>query len=183
MSPEAVGRHMPAVVTLDDLTAMMSADQHHRYEISPDGVLSIIPSPGYLHAIIATRLMAWLLAAAIPADRVAQAVGLRIPAPGGVGGRIPDLVVWSKAQVDGVWLPVGDVLLVVEITSPRSAGVDTVTKRNEYAAAGIPQYWVVDQDVPQTVTIHRLTGDNYAVQATMPLAWLLNTGPDEHDLS
>jgi Uma2 family endonuclease len=96
---------MPAVVTLDDLTAMMAADGHHRYEISPDGVLSVMPPPGYAHAIIATRLMVWLAAAGVSADRIAQAVGLRIPGRGGVGGRIPDLVVWSKAQADGVWLP------------------------------------------------------------------------------
>jgi Uma2 family endonuclease len=67
------------------------------------------------------------------------------------------VVVWSKAQADGVWLPVDDVLLAVEIISPGSEGVDTVTKRREYAAAGIPR-------------------------ATMPLAWVLNTAPAEHDL-
>src|SRR4051794_27374814 len=155
MSSEAVGRYMPAVVTLDDLTAMMTADGHHRYEISPEGVLSIMPPPGYAHAIIATRLMGWLLAAGFPADRLAQAVGLRIPGrSGGEGGRIPDLIVWSKTQEDGVWLPVADVLLVVEIVSPGSEGVDLVTKRREYADAGIPQYWIVDQDTTQTVTMH-----------------------------
>ena len=89
---------------------------------------------------------------------------------------------WSKAQSDGVWLPVDDVLLVVEIISPGSEGVDTVTKRSEYAAAGIPQYWVVDQAAAQTVTMHRLDGDRYAVQATIPLAWVLNTSPTEHGL-
>jgi Uma2 family endonuclease len=182
MSSEAVGRHMPPVVTLDDLTAMMAADEHHRYEISPEGVLSIMPPPGYAHAIIATRLMVWLAAAGVPADRIAQAVGLRILGPDGVGGRIPDLVVWSKAQADGVWLPVADVLLVAEIVSPGSEGMDRVTKQTEYAGAGIPQYWVVEQDPAQTVTMYRLTGDHYTVQATMPLAWLLNTVPAEHDL-
>jgi hypothetical protein len=35
---------MPSVVTLDDLTAMMAADEHHRYEISPEGE----PSPNGL---------------------------------------------------------------------------------------------------------------------------------------
>jgi Uma2 family endonuclease len=99
-----------------------------------------------------------------------------------VGGRIPDLIVWSKAQADGIWLSVADVLLVVEIVSPGSEGMDAVTKRKEYAAAGIPQYWMVDQEAPQTVTMHRLDGDRYDIQATMPLAWLLNTSPAEHDL-
>ncbi|WP_242625192.1 Uma2 family endonuclease [Krasilnikovia cinnamomea] len=184
MSAEAVGRYMPPVVSLDDLTAMMAADDHHRYEISPEGVLSIMPPPGYAHAIIATRLMVWLATGGVPADRIAQAVGLRIPGrDGGVGGRIPDLIVWSRAQADGVWLPVTDVLLVVEIVSPGSEGIDTVTKRAEYAAAGIPQYWMVDQDPAQTVTMHHLDGDRYAVRATMPLAWLLHTGTAEHGLS
>ncbi|NJC12663.1 Uma2 family endonuclease [Micromonospora profundi] len=184
MSSEAVGRYMPPVVTLDDLTAMMAADENHRYEISPEGVVSIMPPPGYAHAIIATRLMVWLAQGGVPADHVAQAVGLRIPGrDGGVGGRIPDLVVWSKAQADGVWLPVADVLLVVEIVSPGSEGVDTVTKRSEYAAAGIPQYWVVDQDSAQTVTMNRLESDQYVARATMPLAWVLNTSLDEHGLS
>ncbi|MFI2711439.1 Uma2 family endonuclease [Micromonospora sp. NPDC018662] len=117
------------------------------------------------------------------ADHIAQAVGLRIPGRrGGVGGRIPDLVVWSKAQADGVWLPTADVLLVVEIVSPGSEGTDTVTKRSEFAAAGIPQYWIVEQDPAQTVAMHRLAGERYEVRATMPLAWVLNTGPAEYDL-
>ncbi|MBW4701220.1 Uma2 family endonuclease [Micromonospora sp. RL09-050-HVF-A] len=170
-------------MTLDDLTAMMAAVESHRYESTPEGALSIMPPPGYTHAVIATRLMVWLAQGGIPADRLAQAVGLRIPGRhGGVGGRIPDLVVWSKEQSDGVWLPVADVLLVVEIVSPGSEGVDTVTKRSEYSAAGIPQYWMVDQDQAQTVTMHHLDGDRYAVRASMPLAWVLNTDPAEHDL-
>ena len=185
MSAEAVGRHMPAIMTLDDLTAMMVADEHHhRYEISPEGVLSVMPPPGYAHAIIATRLTVWLAAARIPTDRIAQAVGLRIPGRGGgEGGRIPDLILWSKAQADGVWLSVSDVVLVVEIISPGSEGMDTVTKRHEYAGAGIPQYWTVDQDPAQTVTMYRLDGDHYEQRAAMPLAWVLNTAPAEHDLA
>jgi Uma2 family endonuclease len=178
MSAETVGRHMPPVITLDELTAMMTRDEHHRYELSPEGVLSVIPLAGYTHAIIATRLMSWLLSAGIPVDHIAQTVGLRIPGrTGGIGGRIPDLIVWSRTQADGVWLPVADVLLVVEIISPGSEATDTVAKRAEYAGAGIPQYWTVDQDPTQTVTMYQLDGDHYQARATMPLAWVLNTVP------
>lgn len=95
-SAEAVGRYMPPVVTLDDLAATMAADEHHRYEISPEAVLSIMPPPGY--------------------------------------------------------------------------------------AGRHPQYWMVDQDQTQTVTMHRLDGEHYAVRAAMPLAWVLNTDPAEYDL-
>ncbi len=181
-SKPVVAWRMPEVVTLDDLTAMMGADELHRYEISPEGVLSVTPPPGSAHAFIATDLMLWLAATGTIGKRTAQTVGLRIPGPGGVGGRIPDLVVWSERPPAAVWLPVDNVLLVVEIVSPGSVATDIVTKRNEYAVAGIPQYWVVDQDAAQTVTMFRLDGDHYVVKATMPFAWLLNTSPAEHDL-
>ena len=68
---------------------------------------------------------------------------------------------------------------MVEIISPGSEATDTVAKRREYAGAGIPQYWTVDQDAAQTVTIYRLVGDAYQVQATTPLAWVLNTSVAE----
>jgi Uma2 family endonuclease len=177
MSAEAVGRHMPAIATLDDLVAMSAADPHgHRYETSPEGVLSVMPPPDYGHAVIATRIMLWLAAAGWPADQLTQAVGLRIPGPDGrVGGRIPDLVVWAKAQASAVWLSAADVLLVVEIISPGSEAADTVAKRHEYAAAGISQYWTIGRDAAQTVTMYHLAGNEYQARAATPLAWVLNT--------
>ncbi|WP_239160812.1 Uma2 family endonuclease [Virgisporangium ochraceum] len=64
---------MPAVATLDDLTAMIAADPYgHRYELGPDGVLSITPPADGEHALIATRIMAWLLAAGWPGGRSAR---------------------------------------------------------------------------------------------------------------
>jgi Uma2 family endonuclease len=78
-------------------------------------------------------------------------------------------------------LPVADLLLAIEIVSPGSEGMDEVTKRREYAAAGIPRYWVVDRDGAQTVTLHRLASDGiYTEWAKMPLAWLLQTKPADH---
>jgi Uma2 family endonuclease len=183
MSSEAVGRAMPQVVTLDDLTAMMAADEFHRYELSPEGVLSIMPPAGAAHARIASLLTVWLAMAGVPGDRFAQAIGLRIPGRAGVGGRIPDLLVWNRPFGDGIWLPATDLLLVVEIVSPGSEAMDRATKRGEYAAAGIPQYWVVEQDQAQTVTMYRLVGDSYAARATLPLAWVLNTSPSDYDLA
>lgn len=182
MSADAVGRHMPAVVTLEDLTVMIAADHHgHRYETSPEGVLSVMPPADYEHAVIATRIMAWLITAGWPLEQVTQAVGLRIPGPDGtVGGRIPDLIVWAKPQPRQVWLPVTDVMLVVEIISPGSEAVDMLTKRREYANVGVPQYWTVDRDAANTVTMLRLSGTEYQVRAATPLAWILNTPVAEH---
>jgi hypothetical protein len=109
---------------------------------SPEGVLSVMPPPDYDHAVIATRIMLWLAAAGIAAERLTHTVARASLAR---TARIPDLVVWAKTQARAVWLPVADVLLVVEIISPGSEATDTVAKRHEYAGAGIPQYWTVDR--------------------------------------
>ncbi|MFG1882347.1 Uma2 family endonuclease [Micromonospora sp. NPDC049102] len=74
-----------------------------------------------------------------------------------------------------------EIALVVEIVSPGSEAMDSVTKVREYASAGIGQYWVVDRDGPQTVTLHRLGGDgSYEEHAKVPLAWLLQSSPADH---
>ena len=82
MSGGAVGMHMPAVVTLDDLAAMNGADGNgHRHEISPEGVLSVMPPADSDHAMIASRLFAWLIMAGWPAEQVLQVAGIRVPGP------------------------------------------------------------------------------------------------------
>jgi Uma2 family endonuclease len=184
MSAEAVGKSMPDVVTLDDLAAMIEADAYgHRYETDPDGTLSVVPPPDSEHAVIATRLMAWLLAAGLPVDQVLQVVGVRIPGSDGVGGRIPDLTLWSRPQPAAVWLDATDLRLVVEIVSRGSEAIDKFAKVGEYASVGVPQYWVVNRDPAQTVIMHGLVGGAYEVSAKVPLAWLLQTRPADHGLS
>ncbi|SCG44668.1 Uma2 family endonuclease [Micromonospora humi] len=80
MSAEAVGMHMPAVVTLDDVATMNAADPNgHRYETSPDGVLSVMPRPDSEHAIIASRLFAWLIMAAGPPNRCSRRSAYAFP--------------------------------------------------------------------------------------------------------
>jgi Uma2 family endonuclease len=45
--------------------------------------------------------------------------------------------------------------LVMEVISPSDPGRDKVTKRYEYAKAGIPEYWLIDPS-EQTVTVLNL---------------------------
>ena len=184
MSAEAFGRGLPAVVTLDDVAAMNTGDRYgHRYELSPEQALSVMPPPDSEHAAIASRLLAWLAMAGWPAEQMLQAVGIRIPGPDGDGGRIPDLTLWSQTQSRSVWLSVADLLLVVEIVSPGSRAMDQVVKRSEYARAGIRRYWVVERDAAQTVTLFALGPDgSYDAAAKMPLTWLLQTKPADHGL-
>jgi Uma2 family endonuclease len=70
----------------------------------------------------------------------------------------------------------------IEIISRGSEAIDQVIKKDEYAQAGIPRYWLVNRDTAQSVTRWRLVDGGYRPVATaaQPLAWLLSTAPDEH---
>jgi Uma2 family endonuclease len=50
--------------------------------------------------------------------------------------------------------------LVMEVVSPDKPGRDLVEKREEYAEAGIPEYWIVDPR-NRTITVLTLEGDTY----------------------
>jgi len=182
MTAAAFGAHMPANLTLTDLAAMSVADGYgHRYELSPEGVLSVMPPASVEHAILASRLLAWFLGHGWPPERVLQNCGLRIATGDRVGGRVPDLTVWSTAPRSGaVWAPVTGLLVAIEIVSPGSAAIDQVIKKDEYALAGIPWYWIVGNEAGDPVTRYRLEAGAYQpVAPAQPLAWLLNTTPDE----
>lgn len=61
--------------------------------------------------------------------------------------------------------------LVMEVISPGDPGRDKITKRYEYAKAGIPEYWLVDP-FEQTVTVLSLPeqAEEYAVHGVFGLA-------------
>jgi Uma2 family endonuclease len=50
--------------------------------------------------------------------------------------------------------------LVVEIVSPDDPERDTVTKRADYAEAGVPEYWIVNP-VEATITVLQLAEAGY----------------------
>ena len=52
--------------------------------------------------------------------------------------------------------------LVMEVVSPDDPQRDTVTKRREYAQAGIPEYWIVDPS-DMSITVITLRGQEYAL--------------------
>lgn len=93
MSAEAVGAGMPTQVTLDDLAAMAAADDNHRYELSPEGVLSVMPPADPDHALLVSRLFAWFLTNGYGPDQVVTDCGIDVG-----GGRVPNLTVWAKGM-------------------------------------------------------------------------------------
>jgi Uma2 family endonuclease len=70
--------------------------------------------------------------------------------------RLPDLCVTTleraKELLDVSAVLESGALLVVEVVSPDSVKTDYRYKRTEYAAAGIPEYWVVDP-IEKKVTV------------------------------
>ncbi|MBL8927219.1 MAG: Uma2 family endonuclease [Pseudonocardia sp.] len=81
--------------------------------------------------------------------------------------RIPDLVVVPRGAMDrqrraGGLFHASEVVLAVEVISPGSRRLDSIVKRDEYADAGIPHYWVVDLGEPGDrimLTAHHQAGE------------------------
>ncbi|MGH3851230.1 MAG: Uma2 family endonuclease [Pseudonocardiaceae bacterium] len=121
-----------------------------------EGSILVSPSPTAKHNMAGLALAMQLVPQLPDTVRIIQDIDIDlglVPAdqPGLV--RRPDLIVVDAKAVNrvdrsGGLLGAGDVLVVVEIVSPGSQRLDYVTKRHEYADAGIAYYWIVDLDEP-----------------------------------
>lgn len=83
--------------------------------------------------------------------------------------REPDLFFVAKANVEkrtAQWFTHID--LAMEIVSPDDPGRDLETKRQEYAAAGIPEYWVVDPRYEEVLVLLLVDGQ-YAAHGVFRL--------------
>jgi Uma2 family endonuclease len=126
-------------------------DNGLRYELS-DGNLLVTPPPSVRHALTQDRLAA-LLKQAAPQDVIVNygGIGVRV----GESYYIPDVLVLQAAALKRTkdLLHPADVLLVVEVLSPTTRRVDLGLKREAYAAAGIPDYWIVDRDAREVTML------------------------------
>ena len=78
--------------------------------------------------------------------------------------------------------PAADVDLVVEVVSAESQKRDHLIKPEEYASAGIPEFWLVeehpDDEADAVVNIYRLTpGGRYDLERSVDLSALLAEKP------
>jgi Uma2 family endonuclease len=139
-----------------------------------DGWMVRCESPGPSHQGIQFNLLAALRDAAKITDRskrtchrVLGDVDVLISDSPKLHFRCPDVVVYRCIEADrGKWRRkpyASDCVIVVEIVSADSVITDIRDKRAEYAAAGIPNYWIVrmtDNDGP-AISVERflLTSD------------------------
>jgi Uma2 family endonuclease len=149
--------------------AALPEDNSRRYELV-EGNIVMSPRPLGFHQRCLYMLMRQI-DDQLPGDLIALAevdVDLVLVPPTEPGFvRIPDIVVVPRAAMDrqrheGGLFHASEVTLAVEVISPGSRRLDNIVKRDEYADAGIPHYWVIDLgepgDRPQLIA-HHLAGE------------------------
>ncbi|MFI7214414.1 Uma2 family endonuclease [Micromonospora maritima] len=109
-----------------------------------DGVVHVMPFPSVAHQHISGLLTTWLRSRTPAHLRPTQAVSVGL---GVDTSRRPDVLLHHAGlPSDCCLLKPADVVLAVEIVSPGTRRVDRFAKPGEYAAAGIPFYWRIEQD-------------------------------------
>ena len=140
----------------------LALDTNHLTEFS-NGRMEVLPLPTFSHQRLVALLYRLLLG--FTEERglgVVMFAPLRIQLGQGKF-REPDLVFMAAEHADRLgeqfWHGAD---LVMEIVSPNDPERDKVTKRREYAQAGIPEYWIVDP-TDASITVLTLQGQEYAL--------------------
>ncbi|HEU5011249.1 MAG TPA: Uma2 family endonuclease [Roseiflexaceae bacterium] len=125
-----------------------------------DGEIEVLPMPTRKHQVILALLYELFVTFIRPPGGKVLFAPLRMEVRPGKF-REPDLLLLRNAKdprnQDAFWLGAD---LVVEIVSPDNPERDTVTKRADYAEAGIPEYWIVDPE-DETITVLTLADNRY----------------------
>jgi Uma2 family endonuclease len=147
-----------------------------RYELV-DGVLVAMGAESTINNWIAGFLFGFFIQMGIPAYRLGFKQKVQVKSKY-VSARDPDLIIHSEASaasIDGrteVCLTLDDSnpIVIVEVVSPGAPGEenydrDYVHKRDEYAARGIPEYWIVDPGTDRAwVKVGTLANGTYQFQ-------------------
>lgn len=142
-------------------------DQTNRFIEFTEGAVEVLPMPTRKHQAISRFLFLAFLAYVQQLGGTVFYAPLRVRvAPGRF--REPDLVllldVNDPRNQNAFWLGAD---LVVEIVSPDNVERDTVIKRADYAAAGIPEYWIV-HPAEETITVLKLDRGTYNAHGVFP---------------
>ena len=135
----------------------------NRYELI-DGELVALPPESGLNIIIATHLV--LVFSRVVDYRLIRAHSCELQVSGQVQNRYPDLVILKPEhlaltqQRSTVTLDMLPPQLVVEVVSPGKVNHqrDYVEKHEQYAARGIPEYWIVDPQAKVVIVLRLDTG-------------------------
>ncbi len=152
---------------LDPLQGLWTEEQYLKMTDSlqrlvefTDGEIEVLLMPTDRHQAISQFLFLALLVFLQRVGGKVQYAPLRLQVREGKF-REPDILLVLDAhdprRQNRFWLGAD---LVVEIVSPDARERDTVTKRADYAEAGIPEYWIVHPE-EETITVLTLADDAY----------------------
>ena len=137
-----------------------------RWEVANGKAVLMTPAK-FWHQRLSDRVVAELSPQIEAPGRgfVTSAVAVLIPVPPGVRAeiqsRIPDIVISSREPVDEY--PVGDPPeWVIEILSTRRGNVERTEKMDDYARAGVPEYWIMSP-LDRRVEVYSLHGGEYVL--------------------
>ena len=129
------------------------------------GSIRELPMPTSTHQAIVAFLYDQFRAYLRPRGGVVMFAALRLRVSADKF-REPDLLMLrdrsDRRYQDRYWLGAD---LVVEVVSPDYPARDLIEKRADYAAAGIPEYWIADPR-DRTITVLTLSGDAYAAHGS-----------------
>ncbi len=127
-----------------------------------DGCLEFLPMPTPLHQRL-SRYLARRLEDVVEAQSLGEVLSAPCPIRLWTGRmREPDVFFVRKERKVEADKPPNGADLVIEITSPGPANRerDLIAKRDDYAQAGIAEYWIVDLN-EETVIVLSLDGQSY----------------------
>lgn len=147
-----------------------SNDLEGRFQLI-NGELIELPPEAEPNSGITVNLLLILVSIGI-ASRLIKPYTCEVQVPvlrsGDAVNRFPDLVVLREEHLEltkrrlTITLDMPPPQWVMEVVSPGKANRDRdyINKRSQYAAIGVPEYWLIDPKA-QTVTVLELEGDDY----------------------
>jgi Uma2 family endonuclease len=153
-----------------------SEDLDGRFQLI-DGELIELPPESPENDFIARELF-WLLALASVVSRELirnHTCEVQVPVlqPGDTANRFPDMVILREEHLDlltrrlTITVDMPPPRLIAEVVSPGRSNRDRdyINKRSQYAAIGVPEYWLIDPTA-KVVMVLQLQGDDYTEVGT-----------------
>ncbi len=155
------GDELPLQGNWSDEQYLRLTDCMNRLVEFTDGYVQELPMPTCTHQVVLGHLYRLFHSWLEPEGGIVLFSALRLRIRPGKF-REPDLLVLRDTadirRQDRYWLGAD---LVLEVVSPDNPNRDFVTKRSDYAEAGIPEYWIADPR-DKTITVLRLSSEESA---------------------
>ena len=175
----AIAAPPAAKMTLDEYLALEGEYLRDAVWELVDGVLTKMPMPSVEHQCLVGQLYGGIethLSAAVPIPGIALCgVGValsqyRVPIPDLVYVKVERMSILTARIVNGA----PDIVVEVLGSLSQDRAKDLTRNRQWYAAAGIPEYWILDP-AHDTLTILQLTAGRYTEKAVLTAADTLTT--------